>query len=49
MKGRDGGLREPDVHGSAVKCCDANVCSLQLVITGEGRVVQHVQGLRYIA
>lgn len=37
MKGREGGLREPDVHGSAVKCCDANVCSFQVIIAGEGR------------
>lgn len=45
-EGRDGGLREPDVHGSAVKCCDANVYSFQVVITGEGREVQHVRDLR---
>lgn len=46
MKGRDSVLREPDVHGSAVKCCDADVYSFQVVVTGGGREVQHVRSLR---
>lgn len=41
-KSRDSGLREPDVHSSAVKHC--NVYSFQVVVTEEGREVQHVRG-----
>lgn len=45
-KGRDGGLREPDIHGSGVKRHDPGVYSFHMVVTGEGREVQHVRGLR---
>lgn len=44
-KCRNGGLRNPDVYGSTVKCCNANVYSFQEVVAGEGKDVQHVRGL----
>lgn len=42
---RVGGLRNPEVYGSTVKCCNADVYSFQEEVTGEGREVQRVRGL----
>lgn len=43
-KCRDGGLRNPHVCGSTVKCCNANVYSFQEVIVGEGTEAQCGEG-----